>query len=56
MNASIWDKAFVRALRCELFAEHLGLDTSHLDDLAALRLYRRIAGENRRKREAGESG
>jgi phosphatidylserine/phosphatidylglycerophosphate/cardiolipin synthase-like enzyme len=55
MNASIWDAAFVRALRCELFAEHLGLDTSHLDDLAALRLYRRIAGENRRKREAGES-
>jgi phosphatidylserine/phosphatidylglycerophosphate/cardiolipin synthase-like enzyme len=54
MNASIWDEAFVRALRCELFAEHLGLDTAHLDDLAALRLYRRIAGENRRKREAGE--
>ena len=54
MNASIWDTAFVRALRCELFAEHLGLDTSHLDDLAALRLYRRIASENRRKREAGE--
>ncbi len=55
MNASIWDPAFVRALRCELFAEHLGLETSHLDDLAALRLYRRIAGENRGKREAGES-
>jgi cardiolipin synthase A/B len=55
MNASIWDKAFVRALRCELFAEHLGLDTSHLDDLAALRLYRGVAIENRRKREAGES-
>ncbi|MFI4935116.1 MAG: phosphatidylserine/phosphatidylglycerophosphate/cardiolipin synthase family protein [Caulobacterales bacterium] len=56
MNASIWDQGFARALRCELFAEHLGLDTSHLDDLAALRLYRRIASENRRKREAGESG
>ncbi len=56
MNASIWDEAFVRALRCELFAEHLGLDTSHLDDLAALRLYRQIAGENRRRREAGDSG
>jgi len=55
MNASIWDEAFVKALRCELFAEHLGLDTAHLGDLAALRLYRRIAGENRRKREAGES-
>jgi len=55
MNASIWDAAFVKALRCELFAEHLGLDTSHLDDLAALRLYRRIAGENRGKRQAGDS-
>lgn len=55
MNASIWDTEFVKALRCELFAEHLGVDTSHLDDLAALRLYRRIARENRRKREQGES-
>jgi phosphatidylserine/phosphatidylglycerophosphate/cardiolipin synthase-like enzyme len=55
MNASIWDTAFVKALRCELFAEHLGLDSSHLDDLAALRLYRRIARENRRKRQAGEN-
>lgn len=55
MNASIWDEAFVRAFRCELFSEHLDLDTSHLDDLAALRLYRRIAIENRGKRDAGES-
>ena len=54
MNVSIWDEAFVRALRCELFAEHLGIDTAHLDDLAALRVYRRIAGENRCKRQAGE--
>jgi cardiolipin synthase len=55
MNASIWDKKFVRALRCELFAEHLGLDTARLDDLDALRLFRRIARENRRKRAAGDS-
>jgi phosphatidylserine/phosphatidylglycerophosphate/cardiolipin synthase-like enzyme len=55
MNASIWDQGFVRALRCELFAEHLGRDTSQLDNLAALRLYRRIAGENRRRRDAGDS-
>ena len=54
LNASIWDEAFVRALRCELFDEHLGLDTSHLDDLEALRLYRRIASENRTRREAGD--
>ncbi|HEY2707371.1 MAG TPA: phosphatidylserine/phosphatidylglycerophosphate/cardiolipin synthase family protein [Caulobacteraceae bacterium] len=54
MNASIWDPAFVRALRRELLAEHLGLDITNLDDVAALRLYRRIAHENRRKREAGD--
>jgi phosphatidylserine/phosphatidylglycerophosphate/cardiolipin synthase-like enzyme len=55
MNASIWDEAFVRALRCELFAEHLALDTSQLDDVTALRTYRRVARENQRKREAGET-
>jgi len=54
MNASIWDEAFAKALRRELFAEHLGVDTAHLGDLAALRLYRRIAGENRGKRAAGD--
>ena len=55
MNASVWDADFARALRCELFVEHLGLDTSELDDRAAARLFRRIARENRRKREAGEA-
>jgi phosphatidylserine/phosphatidylglycerophosphate/cardiolipin synthase-like enzyme len=54
MNASIWDPEFVRALRCELFTEHLGTDTAHLDDLAALRLFRLTAAENRARRTAGE--
>jgi phosphatidylserine/phosphatidylglycerophosphate/cardiolipin synthase-like enzyme len=54
MNASVWDPDFARALRCELFAEHLGLDTGGLDDLAALRLFHRIAAENRARRAAGE--
>ena len=36
MNVSFWDPACVRALRCELLAEHLGEETRHLDDLAAL--------------------
>jgi phosphatidylserine/phosphatidylglycerophosphate/cardiolipin synthase-like enzyme len=54
MNASIWDSQAVRALRCELLAEHLGRDTAGIDDRAALRLYREIARENRRKRDAND--
>jgi cardiolipin synthase len=52
MNASFWDPKVVRALRCELVAEHIGQDTAHLGDRVALTLYRRIAQENRLKREA----
>jgi cardiolipin synthase A/B len=47
MNAAIWDRGVVRALRCQLLAEHLGLDTADLDDRAALALYREVANENR---------
>jgi phosphatidylserine/phosphatidylglycerophosphate/cardiolipin synthase-like enzyme len=54
MNASFWDPPVVRALRCRLLAEHLDCDTAALDDRAALCLYREIAWENRRKREAGD--
>jgi cardiolipin synthase A/B len=54
MNAAIWDAAVVRALRCELFAEHLGRNTSGLDDRAALALYGEIARANRRRRDAGD--
>jgi cardiolipin synthase len=52
MNASIWDPQVVRALRCALLAEHLGRDTAGIDDRAALGLYREIARENRRRRDA----
>ena len=55
MNASFWDPKVVRSLRCELFAEHLGHDTAHVDDRAALRLYRQVAKENRQKRDIGNS-
>ena len=55
MNAAIWDPAFARSLRCELLAEHLGADTSHLDDRAALRHFARVARENRRRRETGDN-
>jgi cardiolipin synthase A/B len=48
MNAAIWDPGVVRALRCQLLAEHLSLDTTDLDDRAALARYRQIAEHNRR--------
>ncbi len=43
-----------RALRCELFSEHLGQGTADLDDLAAMSLYRQIARDNRRRRDVGD--
>ena len=55
MNASVWDPQVVRATRCELLLEHLGQDTSALDDREALALYRRIAAENRARRDAGQT-
>ncbi|MFO1013614.1 MAG: phosphatidylserine/phosphatidylglycerophosphate/cardiolipin synthase family protein [Caulobacteraceae bacterium] len=55
INASVWDPAVVRALRCDLLAEHLDTDTSSLDDRAALALYRRVAAENRVRRDAGDT-
>jgi len=54
-NASFWDPSVVRALRCELLAGHLGRDTAQLDDRSALRLYRSIARDNLRRREAGDA-
>lgn len=47
MNVSVWDANVVHALRCELLKEHLGEDTSGLENTAALRLFREIATENR---------
>ena len=54
MNASIWDRHVVRALRCQLLAEHLDRDTAGIDDRAAFCLYREIARENQRRREASD--
>jgi cardiolipin synthase A/B len=54
MNAAIWDPRIARGLRASLFAEHLGQETAYLDDAAALRLYRRIADENRHRRDVGD--
>ena len=52
MNASIWDAALARDLRCRLFAQHLGVDTASLDDREALRQFRDIARGNRHRMES----
>lgn len=54
INVSFAEPETVRALRCELLGEHLGHDTAAMDDRAALALFRRIAKDNRAKREAGD--
>jgi phosphatidylserine/phosphatidylglycerophosphate/cardiolipin synthase-like enzyme len=54
LNASFWHPETVRRLRCELLQEHLGSDTSGLDDVASLGLFRERARENQVRRERGE--
>lgn len=54
LNASFWDPSLVRALRCELLAEHLGMDCSGMDGPGALALYQRVARDNGQKKAAGE--
>lgn len=51
LNAAFWEPLTVRAMRVELFQEHLAVDTSAMDDTAALRLFRRIARENGQRHE-----
>lgn len=55
MNASFHDPDIVRALRCDLMAEHLARDVTALDDRAALALYREIVDANRIRHDSGES-
>lgn len=54
LNASVWHGPTTRALRCELLSEHLGVDTSALDDVAAFEQYRRTTQENLERRRRGE--
>lgn len=54
LNASFWHAATVRAFRRDLLREHLDVDTAHLDDRAALRLYAEIARTNRVLRDRHE--
>jgi cardiolipin synthase A/B len=46
LNAAIFSSQVVRGFRIELFKEHLALDTSELDGVAALRLFKQIAAAN----------
>jgi phosphatidylserine/phosphatidylglycerophosphate/cardiolipin synthase-like enzyme len=49
LNVAFSDVRTVRAMRVALFQEHLGTDTTDLDDVEALQLFRRIARANRRR-------
>lgn len=46
LNASIWHAKTVKALRCDLFREHLGIDTSDLNDVEAFRRFHERARDN----------
>jgi phosphatidylserine/phosphatidylglycerophosphate/cardiolipin synthase-like enzyme len=49
LNAAFSDARSVRAMRVALFQEHLGADTAEVDDVEALRLFGRVARDNRRR-------
>ena len=53
LNASFWDVAEARALRVNLLREHLGADTSGLDDASALARFGAVARANRERRAQG---
>ena len=55
MNVSYRDAAAVKALRCDLFDEHLARDTSALDAVGALRLFAATARANGQRRVAGDA-
>ena len=54
INASFWHPEGVRALRQDLLHEHLGIDTSELDDRDALRAFHERASSNAARRGARE--
>jgi cardiolipin synthase len=53
LNASFWHPATVRALRIDLLAEHLALDTSEIDLATGLRTFADRARANRTARARG---
>lgn len=52
LNVAFSDEPTVRQLRDALLGEHLGLDTTGMDDVAALRRLRETARENARRHTA----
>lgn len=56
LNAAMFSPQIVRAFRVALLEEHLALDTSRFDDVAALRLFKQIAFANREKLRVDEHG
>jgi phosphatidylserine/phosphatidylglycerophosphate/cardiolipin synthase-like enzyme len=46
LNASMYDPQGVHALRCEVFDEHLNVDTRRMEDVTALCLYAETARLN----------
>jgi phosphatidylserine/phosphatidylglycerophosphate/cardiolipin synthase-like enzyme len=56
MNVSFQDAAAVKALRCDLFDEHLARDTSALDAAEAVRLFASIARKNAQRRDTAWQG
>jgi phosphatidylserine/phosphatidylglycerophosphate/cardiolipin synthase-like enzyme len=56
MNAAFWDHETARLLLSVLLYEHLDADISGLDDRAALQCFGKIARNNRRLLDNGDSG
>ena len=55
LNAAFQHPPSVRAMRVELFQEHLAVDTSAMDDSRALQLFRQIATQNQQRHVAGDA-
>jgi phosphatidylserine/phosphatidylglycerophosphate/cardiolipin synthase-like enzyme len=55
MNAAFWDQETARTLLAELLCEHLDMDITGLDDRTALKLFGRVARDNRSLFERGDS-
>lgn len=55
LNATFRDAKTARAMRVSLLGEHIGVDTSELTDVEALKLFQGVALENQRRRSTGDN-
>ncbi len=55
MNVTFWAPDIARQMRVDLLREHLGVDTSGMDDRAAFALYRERAQSNAKKMAGGHA-